>query len=84
MSGPVDVLSVMDTVARGCALHADKCVGEVGERWAKVAIVDYDEARAAVAELIEASRAFTNDDRLRYRPMMVRLHAALARVGGAE
>ena len=51
--------------------------------------VEFDDALHAVAELVEASRAFANDDRQRawhsmYRPMMVRLHAALARVGGSR
>jgi len=50
VSGP-SVLAVLDTVARGCALHADRCVGRTGAGWAEVATTQYEEARAAVADV---------------------------------
>lgn len=71
MIAPVDVLAMLDAYGRvPCTWGRNHDRDEIGE------------ARAAVVELIEASRAFANDDRHRHRPMMVRLHATLARVQG--
>jgi len=59
MSARVNPLVVMDTVARGCALHADRCVGDTGLRWALACSNDYDVARAQVAELVAAGKRVT-------------------------
>ena len=76
MTATVNVLATLDRVARGCALYADRLVGESEAKWSKVALDDYNEARAAVAELIEASRDLlkSGSDEKRNR-----LRAALAK-----
>lgn len=76
MSAPVDVLAVLEDAAH--AIHIRDHVQE------RVALLD---ARAAVAELVDAARFFVNDDRQRawhpsYRKPMDDLRAALARVQG--
>lgn len=76
MSAPLDVAGILERAG------ADANAPEGSQAWALAQV------GAAVAGLVEASRAFANDDRQRawhsmYRPMMVRLHAALARFGGA-
>jgi DNA-binding transcriptional regulator YbjK len=50
VSGGVDVLAVLDTMARGCALHTDKCVGKLHADWSRE-LEKYDQARAAVVAL---------------------------------
>jgi hypothetical protein len=47
-----DALEALDTVARGCALHADKCVGSTADKWG-AALDDYDLARCAVVAAFE-------------------------------
>lgn len=56
------VLAVLDAVARGCALHADHCVGEVRRDWASVATEQYDQARAAIASWPEPAKPETESD----------------------
>ncbi|MBO9766481.1 MULTISPECIES: hypothetical protein [Xanthomonas] len=78
MSAPVNVLAVMDSVIAG--------EREWGAYEAANALTN---ARAAVAELIEAASGIEGLARLRaaplrdYRAAVDRLTAALARVGGA-
>lgn len=59
MSG-VDVLAVMDADARGVALLSDELYdagkNKLAETWSDH-LTSHDEARAAVAELIEAAQA---------------------------
>lgn len=58
MSGPVDVLAVMDADGRAVALVADGCdpVGLRRKQW-ESHLKRHDEARAAVAELVEREKA---------------------------
>ena len=69
MTAPVDVLAVMDRAAGGLyPINFD-------------ASLEVIQARAAVAELIEACRPFARPGQV--SPELVRLQAALARCGGA-
>lgn len=54
MNERIDVLAVMDTDGRAVALVADGCVGLRKKQWERHLVI-HDEARAAVAELIEAA-----------------------------
>ena len=80
MSGPVDVLAVMDADGRAVALLSDEYYdagkSNLAEEWSDHLSV-HDEARAAVAELIEAAAVTLAE------PWEIdRLRAALARVQG--
>lgn len=64
MSGPVDVLAVMDTNARAIALLSDEFYNQgktrIAESWSHH-LVAHDKARAAVAELIGALKEIVSD-----------------------
>lgn len=58
MSGPVDVLAVMDTDGRAVALYADTCSeGGLRKKQWQAHLAKHDEARAAVAELMASADA---------------------------
>lgn len=76
MSAPVDVLAVMDGTR--AHLNSITCHPSYVERM--------DEARAAIAELIEAAKestAFIGYDGTGAEQVRARVYAALACVGGA-
>jgi hypothetical protein len=79
MSAPkVGVLEVMDRDRRLL------CAALVASDRAEETLRQHDEARAAVAELIEAARAFPDEPNpYTYRMALAKLRAVLARIGGA-
>lgn len=88
MSG-VDVLAVMDRALSACEAHTARTVFVGGDQGFRRVSDNYGipEARAAVAELIEAGMAATEEkmhDGASSREACDRLVAALSRVRGAE
>lgn len=75
MTAPVDVLAVMDS----CTDELEKQPGCYYTDAAKL-----QEARAAIAELIEAAKAVVGRGPQRDPELHDRLHFALARVGGGK
>lgn len=98
VSGPVDVLAVMDVDGRAIACVIDACSpGTLRQRQWKAHLPIHDAARAAVAELIEAAEEASATLGHAYHTTLTgqlaeyahtayqRLDSALARVqGGAE
>jgi hypothetical protein len=56
-----EALAVLDTMARGCALYADHCVGDVERGW-RSELEKFDKARAALATEHEALKWFIEND----------------------
>lgn len=91
----VDVLAVMDTDGRAIAALIDSCSpGSLRQKQWDAHLVRHDEARAAVAELIEAvkenrivTQDFANDgcpdNYFKYEASDRRVMAALSRLGAS-
>lgn len=53
-------LFAIDTVARGCALHADKCVGSMAKEWGDACTTDYQKARQYIELRLKVASALEN------------------------
>lgn len=78
-NGGVDVLAVMDADGRAVALAADEMKTQIARDSWQAHLGKHDEARAVVAELIEAATA-VSDYSYPTDTVMDRLREALARL----